>query len=239
MKAGQSEILEGGTLGKPEGVYVQFGCGPSSCPVRWINFDASPTLRLQQLPVIGKFFRRGAIIFPDQVRFGDIVKGLPIDDGSAQGVYASHVLEHLSLADFWTALDRTFRLLRPGGIFRLVIPDLEIRAQKYLEKLTLGDSAANSWFMRKVHLGLEHRTRGLEALARSIFGNSAHLWMWDERSMTAALEKVGFIGVRRCRFNDSQDEAFRLVEVAGRFYDDSTGLEECAIEAIKPEIGSR
>jgi SAM-dependent methyltransferase len=188
--------------------------------------------------VIGKFFRRGAIIFADDVRFGDIVKGLPVTDGSAEGVYASHVLEHLSLADFWAALDNTFRLLKPGGIFRLVIPDLEIRAQKYLEKLNAGDAEANIWFMRTTNLGLEHRKRGVEAWARGVFGNSAHLWMWDERSMTAALEKVGFTGVRRCSFGDSQDEAFRLVEDAGRFFDDNAGLEECAMEAIKPEIGS-
>src|SRR5437870_5716962 len=83
--------------------------------------------------------------------------------------------------------------LGPGGIFRHVVTDLEIRAQKYLEKLKLGDAAANSWFMRESRLGLEHRPRGLEALARSSFGNTAHLWMWDERSMTAALEKAGFI----------------------------------------------
>jgi SAM-dependent methyltransferase len=171
------------------------------------------------------------------VRFGDIVRGLPIGDGSVQGVYASHVLEHLSLTEFWIALQNTFRMLKPGGIFRLVVPDLEDRARKYLEKLNVNDAGANSWFMQATYLGLEFRERGLGAVARSIFGNSAHLWMWDERSMTAALEKVGFIGIRRCRFNDSYDEAFRLVEDADRFYDGSVGSEECAMEAIKPGIG--
>ena len=81
-------------------IYVQYGCG-QSCPDGWINFDASPTLRLQRLPVIGRLFKRGATVFPDGVRFGDIVQGLPVPDGSVQGIYASHVLEHLSYADFW------------------------------------------------------------------------------------------------------------------------------------------
>jgi hypothetical protein len=193
----------------------------------------SPTLRLQQLPVIGKFFRRGAIIFPDGVRFGDIVRGLPIPDGSARGVYASHVLEHLSLHDFWIALENTFRLLEPGGIFRLVVPDLEVRARIYIEKLKKREPDANSWFMRTAGFGLEKRARGLEGLARCALGNSAHLWMWDETSMTAALKKVGFAGIRRCHFNDSQDEAFRVVEDADRFCENS--LEECAMEAIKPD----
>ena len=128
---------EDNTLRQSGPIYLH-GCG-QSCPDGWINFDASPTLRLQRLPVIGRLFKRGATVFPASVRFGDIVQGLPIaDEFLVEGIYASHVLEHLSYADFWTALERTFRLLRPGGIFRLVVPDLKGRAQKYIERLELG-----------------------------------------------------------------------------------------------------
>jgi hypothetical protein len=57
--------------------------------------------------------------------------------------------------------------------------------------------------------------------------------MWDEKSMRAALEKSGFVKVRRCRFNDSEDEHFRLVEKLDRFHDASVGIDECAMEARK------
>jgi predicted SAM-dependent methyltransferase len=179
-------------------------------------------------------FQRGSTIFPKDVRYGNIVTGLPIPDGSADGIYASHVLEHLSLEDFRAALNNTYRLLRPGGLFRLVVPDLEIRSRKYLEKLELGSPDANSWFMRTSHLGTEHRNRSPAALARAVFGSSAHLWMWDEKSLTAALHQVGFINIRRCKFNDSEDETFQLVEDAGRFHDDIGNLDECAMESRKP-----
>src|SRR3984893_10399938 len=172
------------TLRQSGAIYLQYGCG-QSCPGGSINFDASPTLRLQRLPVIGRLFKRGATVFPDGVRFGDIVRGLPIPDGSVQGIYASHVLEHLSYADFWRALDHTFRLLRPGGIFRLVVPDLKSRAQKYVERLETGQTDANSWFWRSARLGSEGSPRGPVALARSLIGRSAHLWMWDEISLAA------------------------------------------------------
>src|SRR5215467_954787 len=125
------------------GLYVQYGCG-LSCPAGWVNFDASPTLRLQRLAVIGRLFGKAAPRFPEGIRYGDILNGLPVADGTADGVYASHVLEHLSLADCAAALRNTFRLLRPGGIFRLVIPDLEARARKYLERFEGGDPEANS-----------------------------------------------------------------------------------------------
>lgn len=217
------------------GTYLQYGCG-QSCPDGWVNFDASPSLRLQRLPLIGKFLRRGAIVFPDAVRFGDIRKGLPFADNSVDGIYASHVLEHLALDDCRLALRNTFRLLRPGGIFRLVVPDLEIRARGYLAKLEAGEAGANAWFMRSSYLGAERCGRSPAARARALFGNSSHLWMWDERSMSEALHQTGFAGIRRAAFNDSADKAFNLVEDRGRFYDHSIPGEECAIEAHKPSI---
>jgi SAM-dependent methyltransferase len=215
------------------GVYIQYGCG-LSCPDGWINFDASPTLRLQQLPVLGRFFRGGTTVFPANARYGDIVKGLPVPDNSADGIFASHVLEHLSLADFWFALCNTFRLLKPGGIFRLIVPDLEARARIYLQKLESGDVDANTWLMRTAGIGVERRDHSLEGIARLVLGNSAHLWMWDEKSMAAALYEAGFVDVRRCHCNDSTDAAFRLVEDPGRFFDQSAQLRECAMEAHKP-----
>ena len=33
--------------------YVQYGCGLSA-PHEWLNFDASPILRLQKLPLLGQ-----------------------------------------------------------------------------------------------------------------------------------------------------------------------------------------
>jgi hypothetical protein len=58
--------------------------------------------------------------------------------------------------------------------------------------------------------------------------------MWDEKSLTAALHQVGFINIRRCKLNDSEDEIFQLVEDAGRFHDDIANLDECAMESRKP-----
>ena len=65
------------TCGRPV-LYVQYGCG-LSCPAGWLNFDASPTLRLQRLPAIGRLFVN-SVRFPDRVHYGDIRKGLPIAD---------------------------------------------------------------------------------------------------------------------------------------------------------------
>src|ERR1041384_622150 len=110
-------------------VYVQYGCGLSA-PTGWTNYDCSPTLRLQKVPIVGRLIKKTE--FPRNVKYGDIVKGLPLSPQSCFGIYASHVLEHLALDDFRTALRNTYDLLAPDGVFRHVMPDLRKIASDYL-----------------------------------------------------------------------------------------------------------
>ena len=98
-------------------MYVQYGCGWTA-PETWTNFsDASPTLRWERIPLLGKLYTKNPRRFPPNVLYGNIVKGLPISDCSCRGVYASHVLEHLTLNEFRVALDNTYKILGNGGIF--------------------------------------------------------------------------------------------------------------------------
>jgi hypothetical protein len=207
--------------------YVQYGCGLCA-PQTWLNFDASPTLRLQRLPLVGRVFTRVGPVFPAGVRYGDIVKGLPVAGGSCRAVYCSHVLEHLSLEDCRRALRNTYACLRPGGVFRFVLPDLEWLARQYLDARGAGAAIR---FMEESKLGLLMRPRRPGELLRAWLGNSQHLWMWDENSMSAELEAAGFRQVRRAAMGDSSEPRFRDVEDPGRW-------ENClGMECVRPETG--
>src|ERR1700761_4288792 len=115
------------------GEYVQFGCGLCA-PLTWRNFDAGPAFWLEKhVPLLKPLLlRRGFPDYPANIAYGDVIKGLPVAQGSAAAVYCSHVLEHLALADLRTTLRNTFGYLRPGGIFRFVLPDLEWLAWSYV-----------------------------------------------------------------------------------------------------------
>ncbi|MET4118624.1 SAM-dependent methyltransferase [Bradyrhizobium sp. JR1.5] len=217
--------------------YVQYGCGYSA-PEGWLNFDWSPTIRLARLPAIGRFVQRlkgNELQFPSGIEIGDIVRGLPIGDQTASGVYASHVLEHLSRSDVETALRNTYRMLRPGGIFRLIVPDLESRARLYLSKLDSGTNDANDWFMTAAHLGLFKGPSTITEKVSRTFGGSLHLWMWDFPSMQEQLRRAGFVKIRRCNYGDSEDAMFSRVEDPTRFVDPKHQTEELALEARRPQ----
>lgn len=205
-------------------LYVQYGCGWSA-PAGWRNFDASPTLRFERLPLVGRLYRRNARRFPDDVEYGDIVKGLPIGPESCDGVYCSHILEHLALQDFRAALRNTLAILRPRRTFRLVVPDLEIYCRRYLEDR---QPEAAFRFLRDTCLGEESRPRSLGAFVTAWLGNSKHLWMWDFRSIARELESAGFTAIRRASFGDSGDPMFARTEDPDRWAD-------ClGVECVKP-----
>ena len=210
-------------------MYVQYGCSYSSAPEGWANFDASPTLYFERIPIIGRLYTKNAVRFPPNVQFGDIVRGLPIAPGTVDGLYASHVLEHLSLNDCRLALKNSFAMLKPGKVFRLIVPDLKSRAEKYLAS-PAPDAA--SQFMNSTMLGHQTRPKGFLARLMAIYGNSQHLWMYDEPLLSRELAAVGFVSIRRCTYGDNPDPMFGRVEEVGRFVDGD--IVELAMECKKP-----
>jgi SAM-dependent methyltransferase len=191
--------------------YIQYGCG-FSAPETWLNFDRSPTLRFERLPVVGRLYTRNSQRFPDNVRYGDIVRGLPIPQASCSGVYCSHVLEHLALDEFHIAMQHTFQYLKPGGTFRLVLPDLKRLARDYLAD---GHPLAAFRFMEAC-LGKKRRARGLRDFVVGWLGSSGQ-WMWDEKAMTEQLREHGFRDIRRATFGDAEDRNFDAVEEKSQF----------------------
>lgn len=203
---------------------IQYGCGLTA-PAGWRNFDASPTLRAQRLPVVGILFNRAGVTFPANAEFGDVTRRLPVPDGAARLVYCSHVLEHLPLDGLRAALVETHRVLRSGGIFRLVLPDLEYIIDAY--KADASDDAAIK-FVKDTILGQESRPAGLKASVRDMLGNSQHRWMWDYKSLASELRAAGFTDVRRAAFGDNPEPALTAVEEEDRW----TGA--VGIECRKP-----
>jgi SAM-dependent methyltransferase len=104
---------------------LNLGCG-SVCHPDWVNLDSIASR-------------------PDVVAC-DLRKPLPFANAVAEACYASHVLEHLSLRDARRFVDECYRVLRSGGILRIVVPDLEGIAAAYLKSFA-GPRADHHWMV--------------------------------------------------------------------------------------------
>lgn len=72
-------------------------------------------------------------------------KGIPFPDGSFDVVYHSHVLEHFKKTAAAEFLNECFRVLRPNGVIRVVVPDLEAIARNYLVALEQAKTGIEGW----------------------------------------------------------------------------------------------
>jgi SAM-dependent methyltransferase len=179
-------------------LYVQYGAGSKSIP-GWLSFDASPTLRLQRLPIIGRLMRRKLnCIFDDEIRYGNIVSGLPVKDGVVDVVFCSHILEHLALSDFYSALANTYRILKSGGKFRVIVPNLRLDVEDYLSSYNSPSDGgyASIDFFKSMHVGKLARAKSLVNFIEEYISNSQHLWMWDDKSLYMALKQAGFVDIK-------------------------------------------
>lgn len=67
------------------------------------------------------------------VRQADLLKRLPLAEGSAALVYSSHFVEHIPRSEVPAFFNECRRVLAPRGVLRLVLPDLENLCRTYLE----------------------------------------------------------------------------------------------------------
>lgn len=77
----------------------------------------------------------------------NFLEGIPLPDESYDVVYHSHVLEHLPREEAAGFIGECFRVLKKGGVIRVVVPDLEQVMREYLRNLDgalAGDQEAQS-----------------------------------------------------------------------------------------------
>lgn len=89
---------------------LHFGCG-SVVPEGWVNTD----LRSDILGVI----------------CGDVLEGLPWEEGTFDYIVSHHVLCELKIYDQMKAMRELNRILKVGGVLRLSLPDLDRAIDAY------------------------------------------------------------------------------------------------------------
>lgn len=163
--------------------YLNLGCG-SRYHLGWTNIDIAG---------------RGVDVLQH-----DLSKGIPSDDESFAVVYHAAVLEHLRLQDIKPFLSECHRVLRPGGIMRVGVPDFEALCRVYLEKLhdaSKGDEVArhdHEWLMLELFDQFVREKSGgamIEYLRKDPILNESFVYArigQEGRSLVQALRKGKF-----------------------------------------------
>ena len=185
----------------PPGVKaLNIGCGTFVAP-GWLNLDNSPNARLSKYPRLKWMLWKLGILsdrhyqvkWDRSILVHDVKNGLTFPDSSIDFVYMSHFLEHHYLRDAQQLIADVFRILKTGGVLRVVVPDLSIGARRYLQAISQSsaDSKAANQFLEWLQLGRPG-------------DRDPHLWMYDAASLSAMLVEHGFGNVVVCRFQQGR-----------------------------------
>lgn len=167
---------------------LNLGCGFQT-PDGWINVDYAFGARLSKLfllRVLNDRFKFFGGRWSRMVYIHNLSKRLPWPDNSIDVIYTSHTLEHFTKNDGYRFLLECHRVLRKGGIIRVVVPDLSVIIKKY----NCGELVAPDFLDA---LGVVNTSLGF--LCINYFRNSfsSHKCMYDFPSLSATLNNIGFL----------------------------------------------
>jgi len=175
---------------------LNIGCGDRPTP-GWTNYDNSLTLLLGKIPVLPSILMRLGIVTSRQlgfiaigrewsIRYVDAAKRIPDDDCSVDRIYCCHMLEHLQRPEALRFLQECYRVLKPSGAIRVVVPDLKILASVYN---ATGDADR---FLESLYIFPESPVAVTGRIKNALFGLRLHLWMYDADSLIKLLLETGF-----------------------------------------------
>jgi predicted SAM-dependent methyltransferase len=150
-------------------VSLNVGSGGRGLP-DWVNLDASPN-------------------HADIYCTHDLRRPLPFADGAVRRILAEHVMEHVDFYDDVPRILRDFhRVLAPGGVARIIVPD----AGRYLQAYAGADQGP--W--RELGLDRDRMPGGMltpmEMINHVFHQGGEHLFGWDFPTMDLALRRAGF-----------------------------------------------
>lgn len=176
---------------------INLGCGPNGI-TGWENLDWGVLPFLSKFELLRKVFVK-LRLFPNSydlkwpsIKLHDIRKTLPYKSRSVDYVYCSHVLEHFEKWEAESILLEMKRVMKKGGLIRIVLPDLKLMVENYKNaddfcKEFFGFDKDKKWGMSGKFI------RG-------------HQWMYDKESLKELLLLLGFrkvifreYGVGKCK----------------------------------------
>lgn len=195
------------------GPKINIGSGISGAP-GWINIDNSPTVFLSRIPVVRRMSRIPH--WPADVRRVDARKGLPFRDATVGYIYSSHTFEHFTWEEALEVAKECLRILQPGGVLRIVVPDLGVLIRDYLRDAS---PLASHSFLHRLSLGHD--------IFDLLHPGSHHSQMFDEKSLVHLFQEAGFASPAVMAFGQSLIPDIAQVEL------DSRKRESLYIEALR------
>jgi SAM-dependent methyltransferase len=158
----------------------------------WVNTDITPHIWISRVPFAANAFHFVGMISSArleqhregifrQIKYLNLSKKFPYASNSFEAIFTCHVLEHLYPSAAARCLKECLRVLRPDGVLRIAVPDLDRMVRNY-------DPSFPESFLQ----GIFQYGVGAD--------KNSHRWHYNFTNLRSNLLKLGFSRVTRCEF---------------------------------------
>jgi SAM-dependent methyltransferase len=184
---------------------LQLGAFDQVCE-GWVNTDVTPHLLVARVPGLARLLQLVGLIDAQRLeqhrqgrfrtlRWLDVCRRFRFPNDSFEAVYCSHLLEHLHADDAERCLREVQRVLVPGGVVRVAVPDLDAIVAAY-------DPSDPDRFLWGIY-----QERGAHDKR-----SARHRWHYNDASLRALLRRAGFTDVARCEFRQGRCPDLERIE---------------------------
>lgn len=129
----------------------------------------------------------------------NLLKPIPFPSNSVDSIYSSHFLEHFSYPKMINLLKECNRILKPGGVFSVCVPNARLYVDFYInpQKCDIDKYCG--------YKPAYHNISSIDFLNYIAYMDSLHKHMFDEDNLVAILRIAGFRNVRIRVFDPKLD----------------------------------
>ena len=195
---------------------LNLGSGQTAVP-NWINLDRSPNILLDRIPGAKRLLFRAGVLAEGHMQPWDRevirhdIRKLRYADNSVEAIYSSHTLEHLYLREAERVIAECVRVLQPGGILRLALPDVEHFARQLLAGDSVAGQDAGRYFNSRLLAHPEDRPT-LSGRLKSAVGGHIHRWQPSAPLVRHLMVDAGLVDVRDCEFRQGNLAGVDVIE---------------------------
>jgi predicted SAM-dependent methyltransferase len=178
--------------------YLNLGSGPRGIVSReWLNIDGFPDRAVQF--------------------YCDFSRPIPIPDEKLDGIFTEHVIEHFTYQGGKAVLTDCYRMLKPGGVIRIIVPD--------------GRKILRSYFddpQKIIEYKDAHSAQPMEAVNAWFYQRYEHQCIYDSPYLIQLLKGIGYSVVSEATFRET---VFDLRDIV--IDDEKYAWESLIVEAKK------
>lgn len=170
----------------PGSIMLNIGCG-TDYKDGWINIDNNSDDNIEKLDLNW-----------------DLRNPLPFAENSVDFIFNEHFFEHLTVEEGQVVMKDLLRVLKPGGVIRIAMPDLEGVVHNYTSVPLDKDPVIKEFKFDFVQTRAEWMNMS--------FRWWGHKWLYDWEELQRRLKQAGYTKIKRCKLRTSAHAELQKLE---------------------------